>query len=676
MNDQILTSFSIITSFHDKSKSVMDSFLPLVEYGIAILCNETNSDELFDTDSLREKILNSSGIDINTITLKSLLKKIKKAGHIELLSHGNYFKVLHSLKNQQDTYLCAIQDSYRNIHKFIKEYKSFSSDNRAESELIIWIYDFICTYCKFIDVSNNNITAQFESEEYKNLLSFLDYINESEIELTKTFHSIYFGANIYSLLDRAKNVIDKKSFKELVVYLDSNFILRLMDYQEAPFSKETNELFATLRKNNIRLKIFRETVDEVKSVLSYYLSIYRKEKENHMAILSQPEYINGVLGAFYRKNCTFSEIEDSIDIVENFIKDKNIEIDNIERFKITIDEKEVLDLYQSKYGLKDGETPNDYRINKCKHYLQIMDIIHYFRQKNHCSSSCLGNSKYVFLTCDLKLYRYCRSKTANYRFPTIITQEILANDLMLFNPQDFSDVSLQLLISLCKNSGYIDIHTLDKLNDTIKKISKENPSEAELIIKATRNCENYGILNNLFEDDIDDHKQLLALAENIRTQEKETQETLRNNEIAITEAEDKNRAAIQKITELETKLLEDQQEIKDNIERERKEYFLSDIKPYIKKTKLLFIALYILFALAEITITLVTGFTSWFSLPLYQTWWIYLTALIVFVGTILSAILKGIDNKLVNFFISKKEKALQIRYKLSNETLSEIRKQY
>ncbi len=83
-----------------------------------------------------------------------------------------------------------------------------------------------------------------------------------------------------------------------------------------------------------------------------------------------------------------------------------------------------------------------------------------------------------------------------------------------------------------------------------------------------------------------------------------------------------------------------------------------------------------MFALAEITITLVTGFTSWFSLPLYQTWWIYLTTLIVFVGTILSAILKGIDNKFVNFFIAKKEKALQIRYKISNETLAEIRKQY
>ena len=34
MNEQILTSLSIITSFHDKNKSVVDSLLPLVEYGM------------------------------------------------------------------------------------------------------------------------------------------------------------------------------------------------------------------------------------------------------------------------------------------------------------------------------------------------------------------------------------------------------------------------------------------------------------------------------------------------------------------------------------------------------------------------------------------------------------------------------------------------------------------
>lgn len=84
MNEQILTSLSIITSFHDKNKSVVDSLLPLVEYGIALLCNETGNNH-FDTDSLKSKILNSSGIQINTITLKSLLKKLHKKGNMHLV---------------------------------------------------------------------------------------------------------------------------------------------------------------------------------------------------------------------------------------------------------------------------------------------------------------------------------------------------------------------------------------------------------------------------------------------------------------------------------------------------------------------------------------------------------------------------------------------------------------
>ena len=102
MNDQILTSLSIITAFHNKNRSVLETFLPLTEYGIALLCNESDSRH-FDIDSLKVKIYNSSGIMINTLTLKSLLKKLKKEKRIELLDQGNYFRVIVSLKNEQDT---------------------------------------------------------------------------------------------------------------------------------------------------------------------------------------------------------------------------------------------------------------------------------------------------------------------------------------------------------------------------------------------------------------------------------------------------------------------------------------------------------------------------------------------------------------------------------------------
>ena len=171
MNDQILTSLSIITAFHNKNHSIMEAFLPLTEYGIALLCNESNSGH-FDTESLKEQIYQSSGIKINSLTLKSLLKKLKKEKCIELLEQGNYFRVITSFKNEQDNYLAALTDNHRKVHKFVNEYKKYSKDTREEHVITIWIYDFICEYRRFIDVSNNGISVQFESDKYQNLLSF------------------------------------------------------------------------------------------------------------------------------------------------------------------------------------------------------------------------------------------------------------------------------------------------------------------------------------------------------------------------------------------------------------------------------------------------------------------------------------------------------------------------
>ena len=133
MSDSILTSLSIITSFHDKSKSIIDAFLPVVEYGIAILSNEKDS-KYFDVESLQEKILNSTGIHINSVTLKSLLKRLKNEKHIELLEQGKYYGIIGSFKDRQDKYLSAIKTNYRNIHKFINEYKKCENKKMQEND--------------------------------------------------------------------------------------------------------------------------------------------------------------------------------------------------------------------------------------------------------------------------------------------------------------------------------------------------------------------------------------------------------------------------------------------------------------------------------------------------------------------------------------------------------------
>lgn len=678
MNDQILTSLSIITAFHNKNRSVLETFLPLTEYGIALLCNESDSWH-FDIDSLKVKIYNSSGIMINTLTLKSLLKKLKKEKRIELLDQGNYFRVIVSLKNEQDTYLQVLADNHRKVHKFVKKYKEHANDNREEHEITIWIYNFICEYRKFIDVSNNEIYTQFESEKYQSLLSFLSYINEYESELTDTFHSIYFGANIYSLINNSHTSIARKELENLVVYLDSNFVLRLMDLQESAFTTETKELFNTLKENKIKLKIFNETIEEIKNVLNYYLSIYKNNAEQYSTILSSTENINGVLGAYFRRKLSFSQIVNLIDNVENFVGEQGIDIDFLSRYKLEIKNESISDLYEIKYGMKNNDEENKYRVKKCEHYMQIIEVIKYLRSRSHQPCSCLGNSKYIFLTCDLKLNKYSYNITPNYKFPCVISQEMLANDLLLFSPTVFNRIAFQLLIALYRTSNYIDVHALDKLKDTIEEVAKDNPTDASFIIEATRNCENYTELNRLLNDDIDDKQQLLTLAEERKSIAEKNENTIKNQQFKLAESELAATEASERIKNLENELkkaTEKERQLQLQQKEKQKNLFVVEMSVFIKKIKRISVCSCSIFALATAITATVTGLNYWFELPFKESWWAHTLAAICIIGSIVGAIYNGIDNKWLQHRIYKNEVRLSKKYELDQCDIDDVRKKY
>lgn len=151
MNNQILTSLSIITSFHNKDKSVIDAFLPIVEYGIATL-NLTKGTNHYDLQSLQEQIEQSVGIKINALSLKSLLRKLETSNSIKLLEKGKYFSINEKNKPEQDKYIEAQREQYRNVHKFVKEYKAYSKDDRDELAINEWIFSFIKDYRQLINV--------------------------------------------------------------------------------------------------------------------------------------------------------------------------------------------------------------------------------------------------------------------------------------------------------------------------------------------------------------------------------------------------------------------------------------------------------------------------------------------------------------------------------------------
>ncbi len=423
MNNQILTSLSIITSFHNKDKSVIDAFLPIVEYGIATL-NLTKGTNHYDLQSLQEQIEQSIGIKINALSLKSLLRKLETSNSIKLLEKGKYFSINEKNKPEQDKYIEAQREQYRNVHKFVKEYKAYSKDDREELAINEWIFSFIKDYRQLINVDKNDINISCiteDSEKYKSLIEFLKEINECDNDLVKSFANIYFGYNLYSVLETNANLNDIR-FSNLTIYLDSNFILRLFDLQESHFTKETTELFNILKANNVKLVIFEETIIEIKSVLLYYLDIYKNKQQEYKTLLDNPEYINGVLGAYFRRNLTFTQIEDIINSITFKIKEYGINTDNIKRFRITTDDKEIENLYHEKYYDKhvDSDSDDEYRKQKAKHYQQIINIITFQRKVNRfANASCLANCGYIFLTCDLRLYNYNKKNSKRtFIYPT------------------------------------------------------------------------------------------------------------------------------------------------------------------------------------------------------------------------------------------------------------------
>ena len=666
MNNQILTSLSIITAFHNNGKSVLDAFLPLVEYGIATLNVEKETNH-YDILSLQEKIFNSTGVKINIISLKSLLKRIKKDGKIELIGKEQYFRIVLDKKPKQDEYLEAIREKHRDVHKFIKEFIKYSDDIRQEDEITIWIYDFLKQYRQLISIDKSDVSIKdslLDGKQYEKFIKFLQHINESENELIRIFKNIYYGFGLCSLLETNNNEIQNLKLNNLTIYADSNFILRLLDLQEENYTKETCELFEIFKYNKVQIYVLQETIDEIKNVLKYYLERYKNNKEYYHSVLEMPDHINGVLGAYFRKHLTISQIENIIDGISQEITRLGIKTDNIERYKIQIANEEIEKLYNEKYFDKDQDENRDYRKQKCLHYLQIIKIMKFLRKTHNSVSSCLGNSKYVFLTCDLRLYNY--SKKNAYRvstYPEIITQEIISNDLFLFNPQDTGNISIGLMIALFNNSDYIDVHILDKLANTIEEISNESPDIVSYVIMATRNSENYNEINKIYTEDDNQKKRLIELAKRVKQdtqKDKEIkQKEITEKELAITDAKTQIQRQDNEILSLKNSLKEANITINKDVEF-RKTLHDKAMRKWTIFYKTASIILCIIFALASI----VGSVFSMLKLESPLNWLGCIACGIVAIGLIIGAIIKGKDNVIVNKLIQKKEKQLLKKYNL------------
>ena len=494
----MLINYGIIRSFHDSGKSVIDTLMPFVEYGLS----QTSmlGHDHYDKASLKQIILDETGISIKDLTLSNLLKKLERKNIIQLFDHNQYFRIKQSQKIHISEYLDNIDSSKRKLNNFIAKYREYSKDERDDTLLKDFLFEVIkCKHLKYGIAADQDVP---DLSKYDTMFSFIEYIQYQDDELFKIFQDINFGYTLCSLVEKEEQ-IDKIKLKDFIIYLDSNFILRLLDLQEECYSNETKELFDLLSQSGAKLKVFEETLIEVISVIEFYKQRYIHEKDEVNSIV-QASNINGVYGAFYRRGLTITQIDDIIDYLYEDVERLGIDKDSTARYKLICDEKEAEKLYERKYGESEHKE-DDYRFNKCKNYITIIKIIKWLRNASRVRATCFGNSRYVFLTCDWKLYRYnLNGRTARVDYPEIIIQESIVDNLMLFFPEGYEKISTELILSIYQSSQYLNVYDLNTFADNIKTIIKDDPSMTSYIIKVTKNIENYDDIARLYSDGTQD----------------------------------------------------------------------------------------------------------------------------------------------------------------------------
>lgn len=496
MNGHILTNYGIIRTFHDNGKNIIDTLLPFVEYGISLIVQ--NRGEYYDKKSLRDLILEKTGVKIPELTLVNLLKKLEKQKIVQLLNRNQYFKIIGHLDS--NIYLANIESSERRINKFLTEYKNFAKDERNDETIKEFIFNFIRAKTQKYGAGEEEITA---IDEFENLYKFIQFIYHEEDELVKVYQDINFGYTLCSLLEKEENLENIK-LKDFKIYLDSNFILRLLDLQEECYFGETKELFNLLVQSGAKLVVFDETLTEVESVIEYYKQKYIKERDI-MANIIPMENVDGVYGAFFRRKLTITDIDDIISNLRITILDLGIDSDQISRYKLQINTEEIDLLFERKYKSNNGNS-TEYQYKKCKNYISIINIIKWKRERHNIRAKCFGESKYVFLTCDWKLYKYnlgTRASKANY--PEIIIQEAIVDSLMLYFPESYADIATELVLSVYQSSRYFNVNDLETLAENIQTIVKDDPTLSDYVIKATRNIDNVEEIVKLYDSDEQDH---------------------------------------------------------------------------------------------------------------------------------------------------------------------------
>ena len=260
MNAEKLSNFVVIKSFGDNEQSLLDCIMPFVEFSLAKL-----KKEYIYVSEIKDFIKAECLIDIPQTTLQTLLKRLKKDNRVTDYEHWTIVRCVDNYTLSSNRYEDSLRTFSRDVNQVIDSCRSFCEFDMNDDELAQLLYDFINVYQHNIDVYNGTVDTPHEvlDERHEKLILFIKYISQYNDAVYRTFRNMFYGY-ILGQFVASGQLFDKKKLGACTVYVDTDFLLRVLDMQAPCFTEASLELLALLRSFGFSVVVLPEIIDEAR----------------------------------------------------------------------------------------------------------------------------------------------------------------------------------------------------------------------------------------------------------------------------------------------------------------------------------------------------------------------------------------------------------------------------
>lgn len=571
--DNILVHFALAKTLYSEKKNYLDTFAPFV---LSILASK---DKILSINEISEILNNSYQLAIPFHTIKSIVTNLKSNKFIEIIDKDKTvtkFVISEKGKTEFSEFQTDEEGVSRKLNKLFVEFNKFINSKYQIQ------YELSYTQTEIIGFIRKNLPKLaifamngFE-DEYGNLSDFdlhcIDFIGEieqHEPELFTTFNELLRGSILWSEIRKENLNPTEKAFENIIIYLDTNFVLSILELHHITTNAAAKQLFELLKSNNkVTLQVFNITLDEICRLLDSY-----KKKQKDYSHLG----VNHIY--FFLKEKGFDDAK--IDLfkgdLEKTLNNIGIGVVSLDR----IDEKNGI--YQELYTFKNNannnlKDPKDPEVihQSCVHDASIIQRV---SSKRGAWVTEFERCKYIFLTSSYLLDKFAKQRhNIQNHFPETILDLTLTNILWLKNPNSELGLSVHHLLAVHSKRLLVDNNIWQKFSKSLKELYKEGKiNENDYARLISKNQITIDFLTSKNNNNFDENS-ILELSEQIEEHNSYKEQTIVAKEVEVKEKSKELQEVKEMLSEFMRNSEDSVSELKNEIKQTKDEVKYQEIE--------------------------------------------------------------------------------------------------